>query len=67
MGTARCRSSLEETETEFSRPTKSESPNNNRPKVQANEDRIILKHGLLFKKHYGETGGSKYYQILIPN
>ena len=33
---------------------------------RANEDRIILKDGLLFRKYYGETGGVKYYQILIP-
>ena len=33
---------------------------------EANEDRIILKDGLLFKKHYGETGSVKYYQFLIP-
>ena len=33
---------------------------------KANEDRIILKHGLLFRKYYGETGNVKYYQILIP-
>ena len=30
-----------------------------------NEDRIILKDGLLFRKYYGETGSVKYYQILI--
>ena len=33
---------------------------------KANEDRIILKDGLLFRKYYGETGCVKYYQILIP-
>ena len=33
---------------------------------KANEDRIILKDGLLFWKYYGETGNIKYYQILIP-
>ena len=33
---------------------------------KANEDRIILKDGLLFRKNYGETGSVKYYQILIP-
>ena len=33
---------------------------------QANEDRIILKDGLLFRKYFGETGSVKYYQILIP-
>ena len=33
---------------------------------RANEDRIILKDGLLFRKYYGETGSVKYYQILIP-
>ena len=33
---------------------------------KANEDRIILKDGLLFRKYYGETGIVKYYRILIP-
>ena len=33
---------------------------------KANEDRIILKYGLLFQKYLGETGSVKYYQILIP-
>ena len=33
---------------------------------KANEDRIILKDGLLFRKYYGKTGSVKYYQILIP-
>ena len=33
---------------------------------KANEDRIIPKDGLLFRKYYGETGSVKYYQILIP-
>ena len=33
---------------------------------KANEDRIILKDGLLLQKYYGETGSIKYYQILIP-
>ena len=33
---------------------------------KANEDRIILKDGLLFRKYYGETGSVKYYQLLIP-
>ena len=33
---------------------------------KANEDRIILKDGLLFRKYYGETGAVKYNQILIP-
>ena len=33
---------------------------------KANEDRIILKDGPLFRKYYGETGSVKYYQILIP-
>ena len=32
---------------------------------KANEDRIILKDGLLSRKYYGETGSVKYYQILI--
>ena len=33
---------------------------------KAIEGRIILKDGLLFSKTSGETGGVKYYQILIP-
>ena len=33
---------------------------------KANQDRIILKDGLLFRKYYGETGSVKNYQILIP-
>ena len=33
---------------------------------KANEDRIILKDGLLFRGYFGETGSVKYYQILIP-
>ena len=33
---------------------------------KTNEDRIILKDGLLFRKYFGETGSVKYYQILIP-
>ena len=33
---------------------------------KANGDRIILKDGLLFRKHFGETSNVKYYQILIP-
>ena len=33
---------------------------------KANEDRIILKDGFLFRNYYGETGSVKYYQILIP-
>ena len=33
---------------------------------KANEDRIILKDGLLFRKNFGETGSVKYYQNLIP-
>ena len=32
----------------------------------ANEDRIILKDGLLYRKFFGGTGSVKYYQILIP-
>ena len=37
-----------------------------RKHYKANEDRIILKNGLLFPKNYGETGSVKYSQILIP-
>ena len=33
---------------------------------KANEDRIILRDGLLFRKYYGETGSVKYYQVLTP-
>ena len=32
----------------------------------ANEDRIIVKDGLLLRKYFGETGSVKYYKILIP-
>ena len=32
---------------------------------KANEDRIILKDGLLFRKYFAETGSVKYYQNLI--
>ena len=33
---------------------------------KTNEDRIILKDGLLYRKYFGETGSVKYYQIIIP-
>ena len=33
---------------------------------KANEDRVILNDGLLFRKKIGETGTVKYCQILIP-
>ena len=33
---------------------------------KANEDRIILKDGLLFRKYFGETGNVENYQILFP-
>ena len=33
---------------------------------KTNEDRIILKDGLLFRKYFGETSNIKYYQILTP-
>ena len=33
---------------------------------KANEDRIVLKDGLLFRKYFGETGSVKYDQSLIP-
>ena len=33
---------------------------------KANEDRIIPKDGLLFRKYFGETGSVNYYQNLIP-
>ena len=33
---------------------------------KANEDRIILRDGLLFRRYYGETGSIKNYQILLP-
>ena len=32
---------------------------------EANEDRIILNNGVLFRNYFGETGNVKYYQILI--
>ena len=34
-------------------------------RYKANEDRIILKDGLLCRKYYGEIGSVKYYLILI--
>ena len=34
---------------------------------KANEDRIILKDGLLFRKNFGEAGNVKYYHILIQS
>ena len=33
---------------------------------KANEDRIILEDGLLFRKCFGESCSVKYYQIIIP-
>ena len=33
---------------------------------KANEDRMNLKNGLLFRKYFGETRSVKYLQILIP-
>ena len=33
---------------------------------KANEDRIILKDGLLFRNSYSETVSVKYYRNLIP-
>ena len=33
---------------------------------KANEESLILKNGLLFRKYFGETGSVKYYQILNP-
>ena len=33
---------------------------------KVNEDRIILKDGLLFRKHYRETGSVNYFEVLIP-
>ena len=33
---------------------------------KSNEDRLVLKDGLLFRIYYGETGSVKNYQILIP-
>ena len=33
---------------------------------KANEDRIIHKDGLLYRKYFGETGSVKYYQNRIP-
>ena len=33
---------------------------------KANEDRTILKDGLLFRKYYVETSSVKHYQIFIP-
>ena len=33
---------------------------------KGNEERILLKKGLLFRKYFGETSSVKYYQNLIP-
>ena len=33
---------------------------------KANEDRVILKDNLFFRKIFGETGSVKYYQIFVP-
>ena len=33
---------------------------------KANEDRIMIKDGLLFRKYYGDADNIKHYQILIP-
>ena len=33
---------------------------------RANEDRIFLKDGILFRKYFGETGSVKVYRILFP-
>ena len=33
---------------------------------KANDDRIIPKDGLLFRKYFGETGNVKYYRNLLP-
>ena len=33
---------------------------------KANEDCIFLKHGLLFRKYFGETVSVQYHRILIP-
>ena len=35
-------------------------------KYKTNEDRIILKDGLLSRQCFGETSSIKYIQILIP-
>ena len=32
---------------------------------KANEDHIMLKDGLVFRKYYGETGNMKYNHVLI--
>ena len=33
---------------------------------KANEESIVLKDGLFFRKYFGETGSVKYHQILTP-
>ena len=33
---------------------------------KANEDRIVFKDNLIFRKYFGETSSVKYYQILVP-
>ena len=58
---ARCRSSVEEPHDDVLLTTDSRFKH-----YKANEDRIIVKDGLLFRRYYGETGSVKYYQILIP-
>ena len=35
-------------------------------KYKANEDRISLKDGLLYKKNFEETRSVEYYELLIP-
>ena len=32
----------------------------------AQESRIILKDGLLYRQYFGETGAVKYLQVLLP-
>ena len=36
------------------------------PQYTAQESRIILKDGLLYRQYFGETGAVKYLQVLLP-
>ena len=66
---ARCRSSTKENKTQNTWPTHDDvllTTDRQFKHYKPNEDRTILKDGLLFRKYYGQTGSVKNYQILIP-
>ena len=66
---ARFQSCFEENETDISRPTTWRilmTTYSRYKHYKANEDRIILKDGLMFRKYFGATGSVKYYQLLFP-